>query len=161
MIICALSLSSGVLMRRLDLLHNQQLCVSVSKVPSSPPGTFHKSPLLNLLCQRPHASAAATLSLCRRPCRASGPSIQITGYLMHRVGPPETVAGSPSILKKRSCVDSKDKDVQCRYNAIIARLDRPKEELKNVEEELVKCEGEMAISLAEEVQRDKLYCEPS
>ncbi|GJV08742.1 hypothetical protein Tco_1346398 [Tanacetum coccineum] len=30
----------------LDLLHNQQLSVSVSKVPSSPPGTFHKSPLL-------------------------------------------------------------------------------------------------------------------
>ncbi|GKB43035.1 hypothetical protein Tco_0887977 [Tanacetum coccineum] len=73
----------------------------------------------------------------------------------------ESISEISKCTEKKSCVDSKDKDVQCRYDAIIARLDRPKEELKNVEEELVKCEGEMAISRAEEVQRDKLYCEPS
>ncbi|GJY08472.1 hypothetical protein Tco_0375526 [Tanacetum coccineum] len=61
--------------------------------------------------------------------------------------------------EKKSCVDSKDKDVQCRYDAIIVRLDRLKEELKNVEEDKVKCEGEMAISRAEKVHRDKHYCE--
>ncbi|GJW09781.1 hypothetical protein Tco_1575608 [Tanacetum coccineum] len=61
--------------------------------------------------------------------------------------------------EKKSCVDGKDKYVQCRYDAIIARLDRLKEELKNVEEEKVKYEGEMAISRDEKVHRDKLYCE--
>ncbi|GKA70628.1 hypothetical protein Tco_0776767 [Tanacetum coccineum] len=58
--------------------------------------------------------------------------------------------------EKKSCVDSKDKDVQCRYDAIIVRLDRLKEELKNVEEDKVKCEGEMAISRAEEVVELKI-----
>ena len=51
----------------------------------------------------------------------------------------------------KSRVENKYKDVQHRCDAIIARVDWLKEELKIVEEEKVKCEGEMAITLAEKV----------
>ena len=51
----------------------------------------------------------------------------------------------------KSRVENKYKDAQHRCDAIIARVDWLKEELKIVEEEKVKCEGEMAITLAEKV----------
>ena len=59
----------------------------------------------------------------------------------------------------KSHVENKYKDIQHRCDAIIARVDWLKEELKIVEEEKVKCEGEMAITLAGKVETDKLYCE--
>ncbi|PWA78792.1 hypothetical protein CTI12_AA212100 [Artemisia annua] len=59
----------------------------------------------------------------------------------------------------KSRVDNKYQDVQHLCDAIIPRVDRLKKELKIVEEEKVKCEGKMAITLAGKVETDKLYCE--
>ncbi|GKA55725.1 hypothetical protein Tco_0754797 [Tanacetum coccineum] len=71
----------------------------------------------------------------------------------------ESISEISKYKEKKSRVDSKDKDVHRRYDAIIACLDRLKEELKHVDEEKVKCESEMVISRAENVQSYKLYCE--
>ena len=71
----------------------------------------------------------------------------------------ESMSEVSKYKEKKSRVESKYNDVQHRCDAIIARFDRLKEELKIVEEEKVKCEGEVTITLAEKVQTDNLYCE--